>query len=155
GGRVRDSADGDFNLAGNTLTASVGGTFTLQNIQNVTLVGGPGNSTFTVSQWNGTALLDGAGGSDRYVISLNGTGSGPTTVQSSGPGRGDQDTVIVNGTAGNDALVAGPRTLTLGGETVNYTGVEKLTVNGGGGDDALTVQGDALTLDGTALTNQD
>jgi 6-phosphogluconolactonase (cycloisomerase 2 family) len=155
GGRVVDSGDGNFTLTGNTLTRTGGGTFTLQNVQNVTLAGGPSSNTFTVSQWNGTAILDGQGGSDRYVINLNGTGSGTTTIRDSGTGAGDQDVVIVNGPAGNDALVAGSRALTLVGETVNYTGVEKLTVNGGGGDDSLTVQGDALTLDGASLTNQD
>jgi hypothetical protein len=61
--------DTNFTLSGNTLTLANGGTFTLVNIQNVLLTGGPSGSTFDVGGWTGSATLTGVGGTNTIVAS--------------------------------------------------------------------------------------
>jgi hypothetical protein len=57
-------------------------------------------------------------------------------------GSGRQvDTLVLRGTTGNDTLVAGTRSATVNGLSVQFTDVEQLTLDGGAGSDTYQVSG--------------
>ncbi len=146
--------NGNLSLSGNVVTESNGtaGTITLQSIfidsSNVThtdaygslnLYGGSGNNTLTVNSWTGTGAvtLDGKGGSDTYVINFQSSGSFTADVNDSG--TSGTDTLVVNGTAGNNTINLNSSAVSLGSQTVNYSSVEILTVYTKGGNDTVNV----------------
>jgi hypothetical protein len=63
--------DTNFTLSNSVLILTNGGTFTLANIQQATLTGGPSANSFDVGGWTGVAFLNGAGGTDTVVASVN------------------------------------------------------------------------------------
>jgi Ca2+-binding RTX toxin-like protein len=63
------SADVDMVLTDTSLSGQ--GLDTLNDIEAVSLIGGPGNNTFDVSGYTDVAMVDGGGGTDRVVSSNN------------------------------------------------------------------------------------
>ncbi len=104
-----------------------------------TVTGGTGDDTFVVNATGAAGLtLDGQGDSDGYTVNF---GSLAGTVNVADSGGSGVDSLLVNGTAGDDALVVTATAVTRGAETVTYSGIEALTVNGGDGNDTLTING--------------
>lgn len=91
--------------------------------------------------------MRGGGGDDSYTVDFTGLGSGQVTVDDS---SGTADTLKVNGTAGADTLIVGATSVSRALETVNYSGIDDLTVLGGAGEDDFIVNasGPSVTLDG-------
>ena len=157
-----ETDNGNLSLTGSVVTQSNGptGAITLQN--NVTainsstgvlttaayvyggslsLYGGSGNNTFTVNSWSGTAAikLDGKGGSDAYIINFQSSGSFTANVNDSG--ATGTDALTINGTTGSDTINLNGSAVSLGSQTVNYTGIENLAVYTKTGNDTVNVTG--------------
>ena len=137
---------GNLAVDGNIVTASNGtdGTVTLNGINTATLNGGSAANVFTVNSWSGTGVLtlDGKGGDDIYNINFQSSGSFTATVSDSG--SAGNDSVIINGTTGNDTIKITGSAVTLGTQTVNYSGVENLTVYTKTGNDTVDLAGASI-----------
>src|SRR5262249_37263505 len=86
--------------------------------------------------------LDGGEGPDTYLVDF-GPAAGAVTVSDSGSAA-DADQLSVNGTPGPDFIVKDSTQVTLGNpatETVLCSGIEPVTVSGGGGHDAISDRG--------------
>jgi acrosin len=138
--------DGNLTLNGGSVTESNGGLITLTSIPTIQLYGGAGDNTITVNGWNGGGLvtLDGKNGSDTYNVNFKGSGSQVITVTDSG--SSGSDLLAVTSTNASETLNVNTATVTLGSETVNYTGVENLIVNSLGGNDIINVNRPAAAL---------
>ena len=113
-------------------------------IEDLAVAGGAGDDDLTVLSTSAAGVrLDGEDGSDAYTVDF-GSLAGPVEVNDSGPG-GDTDTLLVNGTPADDELVLAASSITHGPETVNYFGIEELTLDAGGGNDTITVNGTGAT----------
>jgi hypothetical protein len=112
-----------------------------------TVLGGPGADTITVTATLTTPLMvDGRGGDDDYQVNLGNLGA-PVQVNDTG---GGSNTVTVNSTPAAATLVVTPAAVTWdGSETVTYSGVQQVTVNGGDAGNTFYVQGTAA---GTPVT---
>jgi Ca2+-binding RTX toxin-like protein len=91
--------------------------------------------------------LDGGEGSDTYLVDF-GPAAGAVTVSDSGSAA-DADQLFVNGTPGPDFIVKDSTQVTLGNpvtETVPYSGIEHVTINGGGGNDTIIDPGAGATI---------
>jgi hypothetical protein len=146
--RIVVQGDTDYTLSDTQLITSAGLNVSLTNVQEANLTGGSSSNTFTVSDWSGTATLDGQGGGDSYQVNFAGNGAGTTTIQDSG-GTG---TLVVRGTGGADTLGVDYNRVTRGRETVNFGGVQQLTVDAGGGNDTIYVLGTATSTPVTINT---
>jgi len=78
--------DANFTLSGKILTVSNGGTFTLDNIQDLVLTGGSSNDVFDLSGWTGALQVSIDGGSGAATLRGPNTG-GTWTI--AGPGSGN------------------------------------------------------------------
>jgi hypothetical protein len=132
---------GNMSLTGNTVTESNGasGIITLQGINTVSLLGGPGNNAFTVNSWSGTGAVDlnGAGGSNTYTINFQSGGSLTANVSDTGM----SGTMIVNGPVGNGTINVNGGSVSFGSQLVNYSGIEDLTVYTNTGNDTVNITG--------------
>ncbi len=123
------------NGKGATLTRDLGGiTMNLTNIENIDVNPLGGADTITVDDLSKTSVK-------QVAIDLS-------TTPGSGTGDGVADTVVINGTAGNDAItvtdVNGVVTITGLASTVTITGFEAtdhLVINGLGGNDTINANG--------------
>jgi hypothetical protein len=134
---------GNLTLNGNTVTESNGttGTITLQNINSASLLGGAAANIFTINSWSGsgTVTLDGKGGDDTYNVNFQNSGSFTADIFDSG--SGGNDSVILNGTTGSDTINVSGTAVSLGLQTVDYSGIENLTVYTKAGNDTVDVTG--------------
>ena len=134
---------GTLTLNGFVVTESNGitGTITLKGINTISLFGGAGATTFTINSWSGTGALtlDGKEGDDTYNINFQTSGS--FTFNVTDTGSVGTDSLIINGTTGNDTIGIGGTAVSLSTQTVNYSGVENLTVNTKDGNDTVNVKG--------------
>jgi hypothetical protein len=157
GGAVTLTTSGDITVLDGVSTAS----------------SGPGAGAVTVSG-NGTinilAPLTGAsatvlGGSSADVITVETTGPTPLTVNGQGGGDiyeldfgnlaspinlvatgGGTNSATVNSTAASAALVVTPTQVTWNGsETITYSGIQQLVVDGGNAGNTFTIQGTAAS----------
>src|SRR5262245_58199059 len=140
---VVSTNDADFTLSGDTLSRSSGGVFTLGGIAKATLTGGASANTFIVSDWVGLADLDGAGGGDDYRINLA-IGNGVFDIDDSG-GSGVDD-LTVNGTDLRDVLTVRRDAVLRLSQAVNYSGIERLLIGAGSGNDTVTVDSASTSL---------
>ena len=135
GANVNESIDISANGKGATLTRDVGGvTMNLTNIENIDVNALGGADTITVDDLSKTDV--------KHVgIDLSAT-------PGSGTGDGQVDTVVINGTSGNDTINVtdnnGVVTVTGLATDVTITGFEAtdhLVINGLGGDDIINAAG--------------
>ncbi len=144
------TADTTFVLSDGLLQLNSGPVYTLSGIENATLTGGPGDNTFSVHNWSGTDTLNGGGGTDTYLITLNASGTGNTTI-ANGNAVNATGSAFIFGPDTPSPITVGSATLTMGTQTVNFSGLNKFTVDGGLGADNISVQGSAP---GTTVTIQ-
>lgn len=145
---IRASANVDFTLSDTSLGIDGAGSIALSSVEEATLTGGAGENSFSVSDWTGQATLRGASGNDDYTVDFTGAGSGMVDVDDL---SGAEDTLVVNGTTGDDTITAAAASVARGSETVTHSGIEELTVLGGAGDDDFFVTAagaEGITLDG-------
>jgi hypothetical protein len=128
-----------------TLTGANQGTVGTQGFSGFeNLNGGTAADQFLINA--GASLggrIDGRGGSDMTVLALP-AAVGNFNIQDSGTGIADQDELDqdeleVSGSVSGDVFGISPTTVTLGSQTVNYSGLEGLDVIGEGGDDTFNV----------------
>jgi Ca2+-binding RTX toxin-like protein len=137
-----------------SITAAAGSSLTSQgnNIENI--LGSSQADTFTINATQGDLTLDGKDGSDSTTVLLGNLG-GKMTVN--GSGTGGSDSLIVQGTAGNDEIGVIPGAITHATEEIHYgQGIETLSVAGGAGNNTFHVTaspGVPYTLDGGEQTN--
>jgi Ca2+-binding RTX toxin-like protein len=114
-------------------------------IEEVTVTGGTGDDDITItSSAPGTLTVDGQAGSDTYTVNF-GSLAGDVTVADSGPPPPDIDTLVVNGTPGDDTIILTDSGVTGGGGAgITFSGIEAFAVDAGAGDDL--VDGSALTI---------
>lgn len=148
---VIPASDTDFTLSDTLLADGKGGRMQLENIDIVTLVGGPSSNTFTVVDYSGSVTLDGKGGSDRYIIAV-GTVAELNLIDS-GQDPKDKDRLVAMAPDSNDVIVVTDTAVNVNGVPLSYdsTTVEVLTVLGMGGDDQLSLESisvDDVTFDG-------
>jgi hypothetical protein len=93
------------------------------NIQTLTLEGGDGDDTFT--------LLPAISSSVYSTMNFNGGGQASAT--------GDRVNLI--GTGGNDDIVISGQVVSLGGKTINSSGIEDIRLDADTGDDLITYNG--------------
>jgi hypothetical protein len=151
---VRATADVDFNLSDTSLGIGGDGAISLSSVDAAVLTGAGSTNTFTVSNWTGMATLDAVDAADLYVVNFSGAGSGSVQISDSGAG-GSFDAARVNGTGGGNTLIITNSQVGLGSETVNYSGIESLTVNGAAGNDTFNIRSTAATTPVTANGNDD
>jgi Ca2+-binding RTX toxin-like protein len=120
-------------------------------IELVSIVGRGGNDSFVVGAISlGEVTLDGLDGADTYT--LNVCDSSDTVVFISDTSVWGDDTLRINGSAGNDTLSVGAAQ-TVCNDTVfiNYDDtVETFTVDAGAGNDNITVNGHPTSIYGIA-----
>ena len=115
-------------------------TVNYQQIEDLAVTGGDGEDDLIVlSTSTAGARLDAEEDSDDYSVNF-GSLAGTVLVDDSGS-LADTDTLLVNGTAGDDVLALAASSITRGAETVNYFGIEELTLDAGNGNDTITVNG--------------
>jgi Ca2+-binding RTX toxin-like protein len=143
GANVSENMDLSANGSRLRLTRDVGNiTMDVNGVEHVNVVARGGADTITVNDLTGTAVTD-------VNLDLSGT-------PGSGTGDGQADTVIVNGTNGDDVIaVAGSsgQADVLGlASSVHIVGAEaandRLIVNAGSGDDVVTASGLSATAIG-------
>ena len=93
------------------------------NVENLTLNGFAGDDTFT--------LVPAISASVYQTINLNGGGQASATG----------DRVFLVGTTGADNIIISGQVVSLGGRTINGTGIEDIRLDGGGGNDLITYNG--------------
>lgn len=103
------------------------------------IFGDEGNDTITITATEGTGVvLDGGEGADSYVVAAAGL-AGPVSINDTGVNG--VDSVSVQGTAGNDAIVQTDAGLVVNGVAIDFSGITTVSVDGGGGSDSLTSEG--------------
>jgi RTX calcium-binding nonapeptide repeat (4 copies)/Metallo-peptidase family M12B Reprolysin-like len=108
-----------------------------------TVLGGDGDDQFVVNA-NGaffTLTLDGQEGSDSYAIGL-GSLDGPVVINDTG--TTGIDTLLINGTPGDDVIILTDNGVSSGLQNVTFSGIEQFAVDAGAGNDL--VDGSALTI---------
>ena len=98
-----------------------------------------GAKSLTVNTWSGTGAvaLNGAGAGDTYIINFQSSGS--FTVNVADTGATGTDAMIAHGTATADTIFVTGTAVTLGSQTVNYSGLENLTVNTAANNETVVV----------------
>jgi len=115
-------------------------TVNYQQIEDLAVASGGGEDDLLVlSTSTAGARLDAEEDSDDYSVNF-GSLAGTVLVNDSGS-LADTDTLLVNGTAGDDVLALAASSITRGAEMVNYFGIEELTLDAGNGNDTITVDG--------------
>ena len=152
--RIVAQADVKFALSDSQLMSSGGGAINLLSVENADLSGGTNANSFVVSNWSGFAVLNGREGGDAYVVNVG--GGGLVVINETSLASVDQGTI--NGTASNDTFSVTSAKTVSGNDTVYYANLETITVNGGDGDDTITVApvtNAVLTIDGGPQVNRD
>ena len=161
GGGESDSLQFSGSPAADTITATVGTgsltaggeTDTYAGIERFSLSGLAGNDTLTGG--GGNDFLDGGAGEDTLDggIGNDFLSADPFTGQEAPDtlnGGAGADSLTFAGTPGDDALIATAPdgSLTAGGLTDTYTGIERFSLSGLAGNDTLTGAGGAVSLGG-------
>jgi autotransporter-associated beta strand protein len=118
------------------------------NLGQLVALGQEGNDAITLEGAYGAVTIDGGNGSDTYTACLGAAGS-PVTINDSG--TDGSDTLIVIGTEAPDLIAKVPGHITYGDpvvQTVDFTGIEHITLDGRGGDDQITDAGATQILGG-------
>ena len=102
--------------------------------------GGPGtNEILITAATGGTTVINGGPNTNLYTVDL-GSLAGPVSINNANPNA--IDTLVVNGTPGNDAITAAGAQLTAGTETIHLAApLAQLIINSGAGNDSITAAG--------------
>jgi hypothetical protein len=136
GARVVITRDTSFSLSDTAVSDAAGLSMGLIQVPFASLTGGPDAATFAVRNWSGVAAVNGGNGANTYAVTFKGSGFGSVAIADGGSGA---SSLTVTGTPFGDAITASAGQVTRGGETVTYGGVANVTVQGGGGTNAITV----------------
>jgi Ca2+-binding RTX toxin-like protein len=123
------------------------------NGSQTTVRGGPGDDDLTINGIGAGGLTaDGEDGSDDYIVQ---SGALLGALQVSDTGAAGSDGLAVHGTPGGDMITVSASAVLVGTDTVNYSGVDSLTIAAGAADDTIDVTGTAVatTVDGQADTD--
>jgi hypothetical protein len=120
--------------------------------QDINIVGGPGENTIILANTmgNGVAVYGGPS-TNTYVVNLGGL-AGPVTINNTNPNA--LDTLVINGAASDNVITVSGNQITEGAQTITFTApLANLTINGGPGNDRITVAGlgiavQSLVVDG-------
>ena len=135
---LRENGDVNFTLSSIQLTGN--GTDTLATIEVVELTGGPSANIMTVREFGGELVtLAGLSGNDQYLVAINGVGNTRYVVNDA---AGD-DTLTVQGTDLDDNFLLAVGQVSEKSEVVAHTGVERIIVDAGAGQDRIAVQATA------------
>jgi hypothetical protein len=138
-------------IANSQITRGGAATIGYSGIENLNVSGTAGIDTFTVSSTpGGIANLDGLDGGDTYNITQSGLG-GTLSVNDSGPSGVDQLTSTTGAAGGETIGITSASISRTGEQSVNYSGIENLTVGGTLGVDTFnvtTTPSGATMLDG-------
>ncbi len=113
--------------------------------------GGADGDNYLVGLDASDNYLVGLDASDNYLVGLD-AGSGSTTIITD-TGSAGADVLTVMGTTGPDTILVTPSQVTLQGTptgTVDFHGMEDLIVDGGDGNDSITIDGSQTTILGGA-----
>jgi Ca2+-binding RTX toxin-like protein len=118
----------------------------VDNGENTTILGGPGNDTITISSTlPGGVTADGEEGSDQVVVYL-GDLAGEVAITDSGGGTSDVDVVTVVGTTADETILIQEGEVRVGNEVISFDiTAEELIVDGGPGDNEVVIEG-VLTI---------
>jgi Ca2+-binding RTX toxin-like protein len=167
GDRLLETADANMTLTDGALAGPATGTDSLANVELATLNGGPGANVLNTAGFTGAATLNGDDGGDTLTgggatDSLNGDGGGDTLTGGAGAdglnGGGNDDVLdggadndVIHGDAGvNRVIGTGDTNWTLsdtsltGNSNDTLLGIQRATLTGGPGDNALNAS--AFTL---------
>ncbi len=118
--------------------------------EDTVILGGRGNDTIVIDATTGTGVTADGGEDSDTIVAVLGSLAGPVTVLDSG--NTGNDALIVEGTTSADHIDVAATSVTAAAENVIYsTSIESLTVNGGEGDDELSVSSSGtstVTVDG-------
>ncbi len=126
----------------------------LANVAEILLEGTTGDDSLVVNLLGSArnVTLDGRAGSDSYRVRLGGFVS---SLFISDSGTSGTDSLVLEGTSGNDTLRVGAGVLTGGADRVSYDGtVENLAVDGRDGNDSITVDGAVNAAGNVAFTSE-
>jgi hypothetical protein len=139
------SGAGSLSLTDHSFSRSSGGTLALTAIQNAVLTATSGGATFNVSGWSGLDTLNGMGNGDLFNVTFEGSGAATTVINDAGVGGNNR--AVVTGSNGNNVYGVSASVVALGsGETVNYSGLQGLTLNTMNGNDAVYIYGKAAGM---------
>lgn len=124
----------DWTLDSTRLTAGNGERVELADVRDVRLTGGAGINRLTVNNWGGSAVLDGGANSDEFEVSAS-----ALDVVTLADAGGTLDQLTLVGTGAADNFTVNTSTVHLGTKVLDYTGIEVVSIAGGGGDDTLAV----------------
>jgi hypothetical protein len=113
--------------------------FTIGSLGEVTL-----NSRLTVNTANVEALtLEGFDGDDTFTLVPPISASVYPTINLNGGGQASAtgDRVFLAGTTGDDDIAISGQVVSLGGVTINSSGIEAISLNANGGNDLITYNG--------------
>ncbi|MDE3068412.1 MAG: hypothetical protein KGJ60_12810, partial [Verrucomicrobiota bacterium] len=142
GASIAVTNNGDLDLNGNTIGVN-GGSLTLQSITSVTLIGGSAGDHLNVtnSADYGTVNLLGNAAGENFTMNFQGSGTYAVNVTGAGSGN----TLTINGTNSNNIYNVNGSPVTLGNETVNYSGVQNLVLNTFNGTDTVNIGNTSTT----------
>ena len=152
GDQLTSSSSGSGETIGITnsqITRSGSQTIGYSGIENLTVTGTAGSDTFTVTTTpTGTTMLDGQGSDDTYNVTQSALG-GPLSINDTGGTNGDQLTSS-SSAVGEMIGMTSSQITRSSSQTITYSGIETLTVNGTAGSDTFNV-----TTTPTGLTTLD
>jgi filamentous hemagglutinin family protein len=134
------------------ITGAGNDTYTVHDItspdDNFTIRAGVGSNVATVSNnLNGRVTFEGNTGDDTVTVNLNGRGFGRTIIS---PDPGGNNQLTINGTPAADILLLANGQVNLAAEAVTFDPPsEKVTVNGGLGDDTFRFRDNQVNFNGT------
>ena len=140
-----DPDNADWTLSSTALIDPNGDQLQLHNVTTVTLTGGAGSNIFTDDGWaEGTLTIDGGSGSNTYNVY---TVSGAANVNVVDPNGTGQLNIYGDPTQSNNFTVDTTSVVWNQAQTISYSGIQALTVNGQAmGDTFLVEDSSAATV---------
>ncbi|MBU6410837.1 MAG: autotransporter adhesin family protein, partial [Verrucomicrobia bacterium] len=134
---VSVSGTGDIELNGTTVSVN-GNNITLQGATEVTLIGTGAGDHLTANNSNFYSMVNmtGQAAGDSFTVNYQGSGSYAVNVNGSGSGN----TLTINGTGADNIYTINGSPVSLGSETVAYSGVQNLVLNTYNGNDTVKIE---------------
>ena len=148
---MTDAAD-TVNVGGSVVTRN-GADTSYQNFEtlDVNTLGGADSITVNPSASGFPTTVNINSGDDDDIVTINLLAGVDTTINVDGGAPSASDSVIVNGTSGDDAISVDDLTVTYDATRILLSGIENLTVAGGDGNDTLELSGTSVPENLTLL----